>query len=142
MRRSTRSRNRSQHALTDLPLVPLIDVALTLLIIFMVTSPMIQNAIKVELPKGKINEAGKGESSAELVVYVDKHNKIYLDGTTYKPEEILAVVKKRVGNEKDKIVVVKADRDSAYGPVMELVDHMKGVGGLKYVLFGTTRQNV
>lgn len=140
MRRSLRSRNRSSHALTELPLVPLIDVALTLLIIFMVTTPMIQNAIKVELPKGKINEAGKGGSSSELTVYVDKQSKIFFEGNAYRQEEILNVVKKRVGNEKDKVVVVKADRDSAYGPVMELVDHMKGVGGLKYVLFGTTRQ--
>lgn len=141
MRRSLRSRKNSQHALTELPLVPLIDVALTLLIIFMVTSPMIQNAIKVELPKGKINEAGKGGPSSELIVYVDKQNKIFFEGTAYKAEDILPLVKKRVGNEKDKVVVVKADRDSAYGPVMELVDHMKGVGGLKYVLFGTTKQH-
>jgi biopolymer transport protein ExbD len=126
--------------LHDLPLVPLIDVALTLLIIFMLTSPMIQNAIKVELPHGKINEAGQGTNPAEMIVYVDRQNKLFLDGTLYKPEELLATVKQRVGTHTDKIVVVKADRESAYGPVMELVDTMKGIGGLKYVLFGTTKQ--
>src|SRR5688572_28085736 len=74
-------RRRTSHRL-DLPeicLTPLIDTALTLLVIFMVTTPMIQNSIKIDLPEGAINEAGSRTSQEELVVAIDKDAKIYVN---------------------------------------------------------------
>ena len=50
-------RRKKAVAINDIPLTPLIDTALTLLIIFMVTTPMMQNAIKVTLPEGQAKEA-------------------------------------------------------------------------------------
>ena len=51
-----RSRRSSSMGIPEITLTPLIDTALTLLIIFMVTSPMINNGIKVDLPQGKVQE--------------------------------------------------------------------------------------
>ena len=70
-----RRRRKAATALHDIPLTPLIDTALTLLIIFMVATPMMQNAIKVTLPEGKAQEDGGAKQ--DLIVYVDKDKKIY-----------------------------------------------------------------
>ena len=50
-------RRRQMVSMKEISLTPLIDTALTLLIIFMITAPMMQNSIKVQLPKGKAKEA-------------------------------------------------------------------------------------
>jgi len=55
LRRNRRNKARTQH-LSDLSLTPLIDVVLTLLVMFMVASPLIHNAIKVNLPRGQAQE--------------------------------------------------------------------------------------
>ena len=56
MTRYNRRKRRASVLMQEISLTPLIDMALTLLIIFMVTAPMLNNAIKVELPKGQAKE--------------------------------------------------------------------------------------
>ena len=65
-----RRRGRRQLMMPEITLTPLIDTALTLLIIFMVTAPTIHNALKFDLPKGESQEGGKDTS--ELIVRIDK----------------------------------------------------------------------
>ena len=108
MRRTLRYKRRRATALLDLSLTPLIDTALTLLIIFMITTPIIQNAIRVSLPKGH-------------------------------QEELIELLKQRVGEQQDKHVYVKADQDVSYGKVIELVDRIKVVGGVSHVILATQR---
>jgi len=57
-------------------LTPLIDVALTLLIIFMITAPMVQNGIKIDLPQGNSKEVG---SQQELVVSMRRDGKMFFN---------------------------------------------------------------
>ena len=70
---SLKRRKKSLAPSLEITLTPLIDTALTLLIIFMVTTPMIQNSIKIDLPKGAAQEAGKEQQ--EIVVSIDKKKK-------------------------------------------------------------------
>jgi len=132
-----RYRRRSNNLLVDISLTPLIDTALTLLVIFMIASPMIQNAIRVNLPKGQAKEDGGGQQ--EMVVYVDKNKKIFFNGSEIKQNNLVAVLKKKIGNQKDKRVFVKADQSVSYGSVLELVDHLKVVGGISYVVLATQK---
>ncbi len=138
MRRFTRNRRKRIAAVTDISLTPLIDTALTLLIIFMVASPMMQNAIKVTLPKGQAKEDLGLQQ--ELEVYVEKNGNLFFDGIKYDDaKKLIVMLQKKVGVDQDKTVYVKADTAVAYGNVIELVDKIKVIGGIKYVALATCK---
>lgn len=122
----------------DISLTPLIDTALTLLIIFMVATPMMQNAIRVTLPKGKAQEVGVVQQ--EIVVYVDGHGAIFFDGNQMTCEQLIELLKKMLAGKVDQTVFVKADQHASYGTVIELVDTIKVVGGVTYVALATAKQ--
>ncbi len=138
MRRTTRSR-RNKIQLADISLTPLVDTALTLLIIFMVTASTLQNAIRVTLPKGQAKENMSVQH--ELVVYIDKEGKFFFNQQQVDTEALIAQIKKAVGIEKERTVFVKADQEVSYGTVLELVDHIKVVGGVKYVALATQHRS-
>lgn len=135
--RSRRVRRRLQGAVQDISLTPLIDTALTLLIVFMVATPMMQNAIKITLPKTKASEDVQAQQ--ELVVYIDEKGELYLNKTKYKVPQLLEEIKKMVGKAKDQTVFVKADTAVSYGNVIKMVDDIKVIGGVQYVALATTK---
>lgn len=132
-----RRNRRTTSALTDIPLTPLIDTALTLLIIFMVTTPMMQNAIKVDLPQGAAKEAG--DTQQELIVFIDKDEKIYINEVPVTKDAMINTLKKKIGTNSQKTVFVKADQAVRYGHVIQVVDQIKVVGGVKYVALATKK---
>jgi len=137
MRRHVRRKRQKAHALLDISMTPLIDTALTLLVIFMITTPMIQNAIRVTLPKGKAKE--DGGTQQEIVIYVDKDKKVFFNNKEVQGHELVAQLKERLAQQKDKMVFVKADQTVPYGNVLELVDHLKTVGGISHVVLATQK---
>ena len=83
MSRFARRYKRSQATgIPEITLTPLIDTALTLLVIFMVTSPLINNAIKVDLPKGNAQEAQGVQE--DLVVHIDKQRSYLFEWNCHK----------------------------------------------------------
>ncbi len=138
MSRFMRQRRRV-HGVSEINLTPLIDTALTLLIIFMVTTPMIQNSIKIDLPQGRAKEAGNAQQ--ELVVHIDKQEHMYLNGTQMAQDKLLKELHKRVAFNLDKTVFVKADQAVRYGHVVQLVDQIKMVGGVRYVALATQHRS-
>lgn len=136
--RRYRSRKNKRTMLTDISMTPLIDTALTLLIIFMIAAPMMQNSIRVDLPKGQAKETK--DMQQELVVYVDKDGALFFDGKAVEVTELIKRVKEVVGEEQEKTVFVKADQAASYGTVVELVDQIKIIGGVKYVALATKKQ--
>jgi len=135
LRRSRRSAPRMLH---DIPLTPLIDTALTLLVIFMIAAPMMHNVIKVTLPRGTQQE-GK-DLTPEMVVYVDAHNFTYWDSKKMSVDEICAQIKKQAhAHNKDQVLFVKADETASYGTVLELVDRIKGMGVVHHVALATQK---
>ncbi len=137
MRRTTR-RRRAVRALNDISMTPMIDTALTLLIIFMITTPMIQNSIRVTLPRGQVKEDGGVQQ--ELVVYIDQQGDFYLNTIKVDRTSLIEQIKEQLGAEQEKTVFVKADTLVAYGVVLELVDQIKVVGGVKYVALATQKR--
>src|SRR5437762_6962401 len=102
IRRNRRMRSSRKH-LADLSMTPLIDVALTLLIMFMVATPIIHNAIKVTLPRGQAQETSDAKTN-EIIVYVDKEGDFYIDNVKINRSDIIAHLKQLIGNDTEKIV--------------------------------------
>ncbi len=144
--RTNRRSRRQKNTLLDLSMTPLIDTALTLLIIFMVATPVLQNAIKVTLPRGNAQEDANNQPT-ELIVFIDKHVFIDKQGDFYvnkdkiAKKDLVAHIKKTVGSDHEKTVYVKADTAISYGTVIELVDDIKCVGGIKYVALATQKHS-
>lgn len=132
-----RRKRKHAAAVHDIPLTPLIDTALTLLIIFMVTTPMMQNAIKVTLPEGKAKE--DGDAKQDLIVYIDQQKKLFFNGVPVDSKSLTPTVKRSVGKHKDCTVFVKADKQVPYGDVIHVVDELKVVGGVRYVALATQK---
>lgn len=132
-----RRKRKIVAAIHDIPLTPLIDTALTLLIIFMVTTPMMQNAIKVTLPEGKAKEDGGAKQ--ELIVYIDQQKKMFFNTVPVNGESLINTIKKAVGSNKEATVFVKADKKVPYGDVIQVVDQIKTTGGVRYVALATQK---
>ena len=137
LRRTRRSTRRRSTALLDISMTPLIDTALTLLVIFMVATPMLQNSIRVTLPKGQAKE--DTGSHEQIVIFVDKDKKIFFNGNALAKDALIAQLKQKIGNDTNAMVHVKADQSVPYGNVLELVDHLKVVGGVSYVVLATQK---
>jgi biopolymer transport protein ExbD len=140
--RSQRNR-RKQQSLPELNITPLIDTALTLLIIFMVATPMLkkeQNALQIELPKGNSKEVADTRNQ-ELVVTISKDGKdikIAFNGKIVQEKQLIDQLKKSVSTKAQKTVFIQADTGAPYGKVIELIDKIKYVGGVSYVALATT----
>ena len=135
-----RKHRQREQSFPEINLIPMIDVAFTLLIIFMVTTPMLQkeNALQVELPKGKVKEIDDGKQQ-EIVIALDKTGKISFNNTILREQDVIDRLKKQVGKRGERTVFVKADTGIHYGKVIELVDKIKHVSGVRYVALATTK---
>lgn len=135
MARKLRKR-RVGLAKAELSLTPLIDTALTLLIIFMITAPMMhRNAIKVTLPEGTAKEAEN--TKQELIVYIDGKEKIYFNEKEMTLDSLIPEIREHIGTSNQQTVFVRADKSVQYGKVINIVDRIKVVGGVSYVALAT-----
>jgi len=117
----------------EMTLTPLIDTALTLLVIFMIAAPMVQNGIKVDLPYGNSKEVGVQQ---ELVVTMSKDGKLFFNSYPIEKNLLVSSVKKALVQKEDLPVYVRADESISYGKVIEVVDELKQAG-VKYVAMST-----
>lgn len=134
-RRKRLKKNRFD-TIPELSMTPLIDVALTLLVIFIVSSPMIQhNNIKVNLPNGQMLEAKS--KSKNTIVYMDKNNNFYLNGETLSRKKIISQLNKPAFA--GETVFIKADRALDYGSVLEFIHEIKEGGVITHVALSTKK---
>ncbi len=120
----------------EVSLTPLIDTALTLLIIFMVTTPMIQNSILINLPKGHAKEGGT--QAQELVVTIDRNEKIYFNNNPIEHKQLSDEIRKVIMPEdQEKRVWVKVDEACSTKCLIETIDSIKIIGGVKDVAIAT-----
>ncbi len=132
MGRLRKSRSR-RVKLPEVSLTPLIDTALTLLIIFIITTPMINNGIRVDLPQGDSKEVG---SQQELVVTISKDGKLFFNSYPVEQQRLVDTVKTALGPKEDLPVYIRADETVSYGNVIKIVDILK-LAGVKYVAMST-----
>ena len=140
---SLRRRRRSLSPSLEISLTPLIDTALTLLVIFMITTPMLHNSIKIDLPKGAAQEAGKEQQ--EIVISIDKEEKIYCNNKPVTHESIGQENKQCLSilasSAQSKRVWVRVDRQQSCSAniLISVIDQIKVVGGVKDVAIATEK---
>jgi biopolymer transport protein TolR len=127
------------HAAEDEPmaemnLIPLIDIALTLLIILMVTSAFIHRpGVSLHLPQSATRE-GAPETSKDMIISVSADGSYRVDGkletTTYLQAKLLDVASR----DRESRVLVKGDRDVPYARIMEVMDIVRQAGLTHIVL--------
>jgi len=124
---------KRKTASPEMTLTPLIDTFATLLLVFIVAAPMVQNGIKVDLPQGKIKEVGNQQ---DLVVTLNRDGKIYFNNFAIERKNLVSSVQKALVQKEDTPVYVHADESVKYGKVIEIVDELK-LAGVKYVAMST-----
>ena len=114
-------------ALSQINVTPLVDVMLVLLVIFMVTAPILQQGVELELPRETIAPIeGEGE---QLVVSIDKEGKVYIGaGNEVQVQTLGPKLTAILSQRKDKRVFIKADRRVPYGNVMAVMGSMRREG--------------
>ena len=114
---------RTRTVLSEINVTPFVDVMLVLLVIFMVTAPLLQQGVDVNLPKAK----GKDLPSDERISLVIKRNRtIYMNDTPISMQEMrqkLEAISRLNPN-----VFLKADKDVPYGLVVEVMGEIKEAG--------------
>jgi biopolymer transport protein TolR len=111
--------------LAEINVTPLVDVMLVLLIIFMVTTPMMQSGITVNLPSA---ETKTTPSPGGTVLSITKDRYIYLEDKIINIHLLESHLKTIFMRREKKIIFLKADKDVPYGVVIEVMDAVKKAG--------------
>jgi biopolymer transport protein TolR len=112
-------------SLSDINMVPFIDVVLVLLIIFMITAPILQSGIEVDVPKTK---TVKELTEVRMVVTIDRGQRVYLND---KPVNIHEIGQQVVSNSHDpqhQAVYVRCDETVPFGSWATVVDALRQAG--------------
>ena len=118
--------NSQNSSISQINVVPLVDVMLVLLVIFMVTAPILQQGVTIELPQAKAG-ALSGEDD-QLVVTVDKKGGVFLNDAPIKLEDLQAKLEAVTKLRPDKQCFLRADREVPYGEVVRVMAAVKGAG--------------
>jgi biopolymer transport protein ExbD len=109
--------------------IPMADIMLVLLIIFMVVTPMLQKTQHVDLaPTNNPREMKDADKDDAIVVAITSDGKIYLGNTAVNKEDLTGQIKDRLSARLDKTVYVKSDARAKYGRVVEIVDEIRSAG--------------
>ena len=120
------SSSREGTTISQINVTPLVDVMLVLLVIFMVTAPIIQQGVQVNLPQTKANAIAGSEEP--LIVTVAKDGKIYLNDNVIGLADLGAKLSAIRKLQADKQVYLRADQDVRYGTVMKTIAEIKQAG--------------
>lgn len=117
--------SRHRRFLAEINIIPLVDVVLVLLIIFMVTAPMLYRGMDINLPTSSSNTIKPEE---RIVLTIERDQKIYVD----KDMVPLGLLESKLRSVKQRnaevSVYLRADRDVAYGTVVQVMDEVKRAG--------------
>jgi biopolymer transport protein TolR len=111
---------------SQINVTPLVDVMLVLLIIFMVTAPIIQQGVEVNLPKVKAQALpGKEE---QFIVSITRNREVYLNDTRISTEQLSEKLKAISAERPNRQVFLRADDAVPYGEVVRTMAAIKAAG--------------
>lgn len=116
----------NKRLMSEINVVPYIDVMLVLLIIFMLTAPVINKSIDISLPKTGDSSTYSEVTSDDIIVYIKSDGKLVLNDNVVNLEEISL--------DKTKIINIAADKSMPYGDVIKILSEFKDYGYLNVSL--------
>ncbi|MBI3584566.1 MAG: ExbD/TolR family protein [Nitrospinae bacterium] len=122
---SEQNRRRITTTLSEINVTPFVDVMLVLLVIFMVTTPLLEKGIDVDLPKEPAKDVEAIERSA---ITVNKGEEIYFNEKRISIDEIESVLKDTYSLKPDKEIFLRADKELSYGFVVKIMSKIKNAG--------------
>jgi biopolymer transport protein ExbD/biopolymer transport protein TolR len=112
---------RTQTALAEINITPLVDVVLVLLLIFMLTAPVLQSGVEVAIPKTRsVNQL----TEQRQVITIDKEQNVFLQDKPVNVNDLAT----RLKTGKNKIVYVRADERVPFGAFASVMDAIKQAG--------------
>jgi biopolymer transport protein TolR len=124
--RSVKKRNSGTRLLAEINVTPLVDVVLVLLIIFMVTAPMLQMGIDVNLPRVKSKSIDVTEE--KLILTINGGKEIFINKNKTSISDLGAKLESIFANRIDREVFMRADKNVPYGFVVEVMSAVRKAG--------------
>ena len=119
------SRGRTQTALSDINITPLVDVVLVLLLIFMVTAPVLQSGIEVAVPQTRtVNQI----TEEHVIVTIDKNQNVFLQDKPVNIHDLARLLSSNTPKNSKRVVFVRADQKVPFGAFASVMDAVKQAG--------------
>jgi biopolymer transport protein TolR len=116
----------SKGPLSEINVVPLVDIMLVLLIIFMITAPMMQHGMNIDIPK--VTTKPMPTKDEPQVLSVTKDERLILNEKKLEMKDLKAAMQLLFANKKDKEIYLKADKDVPYGFVVSCMGLIREAG--------------
>lgn len=124
--------DQTDEIMSEINVVPLVDVILVVLIIFMVTAPMIMKpSINVNLLKAA---SGEATTPSKLNITIGNDGKLNLDGEMVEDAQVQAKAQEEVAKNPEIQAIIAADKDVPHGRVVSVLDIVKGAGVKKFAI--------
>jgi len=117
---------------SDINITPFVDVMLVLLIVFMITAPMLAAGMLVDLPKAK--SARPLDPREPVIVTIAKDGKLYVGRDEVSRAALAAAVRAKLGDDQNRQIYVRGDRDVIYGEIVAVMDELALNGLVKMAL--------
>ncbi len=117
--------DKKYRLMSEINMVPFVDIVLVLLIIFMISAPLMYRGIDVDLPRSSVNTI---KQEQRIMLIVDRFSNIYVDDRKVTPEGLEPAIRQKGGEGSDVTVYLKADKSVPYGTIVTVMDRVKGMG--------------
>ena len=121
----TTREGRTRTELSEINMIPFIDIMLVLLIIFMMTAPVIQSGIDIDVPRTQVVRELAEE---KLVVSIDREQNLYLQNEPVNINELGALILERITDPDVRSVYLRADESVPFGSITVIMDRLNQVG--------------
>jgi biopolymer transport protein TolR len=118
--------NGDRGTMSQINVTPLVDVMLVLLIIFMVTAPMMQQGVQVNLPKADTKALTPKEDT--LVVSLEASGRTFINSSEISQDQLKEKLTSMLAGREKREVFLKADQSVPYGEVVKVMAQIKGAG--------------
>lgn len=121
-----RRKPREYKSVCDINIANLVDVTLVLLIIFMISAPLLQSGIEIDLPKTRA--AAVADEAKGVVIDIDAKGGIYINEIFTHPEDLEAALRDELDRKNANEVFLRGDSTVTYGVVIKVIGTMKEMG--------------
>lgn len=127
------SNHKKGQAVSEMNVVPFIDIMLVLLIVFMITTPVINESVKVDLPKAAAEKIEVTTDTPILIISINNEEKVFLsiNGSPIKINDVSDLkeaLKREVEEKPDAQLFLRGDKGVNYGVIMNIMTSLKNSG--------------